>query len=77
MATSVPVAIYLVAVGALHAHPGRPRIVAWAVGSAAVLVVGVSFAPAPLYLTAAVLSALVAVLIVATRTRGPAKAAAQ
>ena len=77
MATTVPVAIYLVAVGALHAHPGRPRIVAWAVGSAAVLVVGVSFAPAPLYLTAVVLSALVAVLIVATRTRGPAKAAAQ
>ena len=39
-ATTVPVAIYLVAVAALRAHPGRSRLIAWAVNGAAVLVAG-------------------------------------
>ena len=68
-ATTVPVAIYLVAVAALRAHPGRPRIIAWAVNGAAVLVVATSFLPASLYVTAVLLSALVVVLIVSTRSR--------
>jgi len=68
-ATTVPVAIYLVAVAALRAHPGRPRIIAWAVNGAAVLVVATSFLPASLYLTAVLLAALVVVLIVSTRSR--------
>jgi len=69
MATTVPVAIYLITVGLLHAHPGRPRIVPWSVGIAAVLVLADSFIPAPLYVTAAVLAVLVAVLTVVTRTK--------
>ena len=69
MATTVPVAIYLIAVGLLHAHSGRPRIIPWSVGIAAVLVLADSFIPAPLYVTAGVLAVLVVVLTVATRTR--------
>ena len=69
MATTVPVAIYLVTVGLLHAHPGRPRIIPWSFGIAAVLVLADSFIPAPLYVTAGVLAVLVAVLTVATRTK--------
>ena len=48
---------------------GRPRIIPWAIGIAAVLVLADSFIPAPLYVTAGVLTALVVVLTVATRTR--------
>ena len=69
MATTVPVAIYLLAVGALHSHPGRPRVVSFSIGVAAVAVLVDSFLPAPLYVTAGVLAVLVAVLTVATRTR--------
>ena len=69
MATTVPVAIYLIAVGALRSGSGRPRIIPWAIGIAAVLVLADSFVPAPLYVTAGVLTALVVVLTVATRTR--------
>jgi len=69
MATTVPVAIYLIAVGLLRSHSGRPRIVPWAIGIAALLVLADSFVPAPLYVTAGVLSLLVVVLTVATRTR--------
>ena len=72
MATTVPVAIYLIAVGLLRAHSGRPKIVPWAIGVAAVLVLADSFVPAPLYVTAGVLSVLVVVLTVATRTRAVA-----
>ena len=68
-ATTVPVAIYLVAVALLHSHPGRPRVVAWSIAIAAALVLGGSFIPAPLYVTAGVLAVLVAVITVATRTR--------
>ena len=72
MATTVPVAIYLIIVGLLHAHPGRPRIVPWSVGIAAVLVLADSFIPAPLYMTAGVLAVLVAVLTIVSRTRSGA-----
>ncbi len=68
MAITVPVAIYIVAVGFLHAHPGRPKVISWATGVAAVLILADSFAPAPLYLTAGVLAVLVAVITVTTRT---------
>ncbi len=69
MATTVPVAIYLVTVAALHAHQGRRRLIPWSFGTAAVLVLADSFVPAPLYVTAGVLAALVVVLTVTTRTR--------
>ena len=69
MATTVPVVVYLVAVGALHAHPGRPRIIPWSIGIAAVLVLAASFIPAPLYVAAGVLCVLVAVVAVPNRTR--------
>lgn len=68
-ATTVPVAFYLIAVAALRAHQGRPRIIPWSVGGAAALVVAASILPVALYVTAGVLSALVAVLIVSTRAR--------
>ena len=68
-ATTVRVAIYLIAAAALRSHPGRPRIIAWAVNGASVLVVATSFLPASLYVTAAVLAGLVLVLIISTRTR--------
>jgi len=71
-ATTVPVAVYLVAVAALRAHPGRSRMIGWAVNGAAVLVLAASLLPASLYLTAAVLAGLVLVLIVATRSRAVA-----
>jgi low temperature requirement protein LtrA len=77
MATTVPVAIYLVAVGLLHSHPGRPRIIGVSVGVAALLVLADSFIPAPLYVTAGVLSVLVAILTVSTRTRAETRVAAQ
>lgn len=67
-ATTVPVAVYLIAVGALRSYPGRPRLVPWAIGVAAALVLVDTFVPAPLYMTAGVLTALVTVLIYATRT---------
>src|SRR5664279_4612149 len=44
-ATTVPVAVYLIALGALHAHPGRPRVVPWSIGVAAVLVLADTFIP--------------------------------
>ena len=69
MATTVPVAIYLVTVAALHAHRGRRRLIPLSFGIAAVLVLADSFIPAPLYVTAGVLTALVVVLTVTTRTR--------
>jgi len=69
MATTVPVAIYLVTVAALHAHRGRRRLIPWSFGIAAALVLADSFIPAPLYVTAGVLAALVVVLTVTTRTR--------
>jgi low temperature requirement protein LtrA len=69
LATTVPVAIYLIAVCLLHAHPGRRRIIPWSFGIAAALVLADSFIPAPLYVTAGVLTALVVVLTVTTRTR--------
>ena len=72
MATTVPVAIYLITVGLLHANPGRPRILPLSVGIAAVLVLADSFIPAPLYVTAAILAVLVAVLTAVTRTRAGA-----
>lgn len=67
--TTVPVAIFLLVITALRAHPGRPRIIPVATGIAAVLVLADTFVPAPLYVTAGVLVALVAVLTVATRSR--------
>ena len=67
--TTVPVAIFLVVITILRAHPGRPRIIPWATSIAAVLVLADTFIPAPLYVTAGVLVVLVAVLIGATRTR--------
>jgi hypothetical protein len=63
------VAIYLVTVAALHAHRGRRRLIPVSFGTAAVLVLADSFIPAPLYVTAGVLSGLVVVLTVTTRTR--------
>jgi len=71
-ATTVPVAVYLVAVAALRAHPGRSRLIARAVNGAAVLVAATSFLPASLYVTAGVLAVLVLVLIVSTRSRAVA-----
>jgi len=71
-ATTVPVAVYLVAVAALRAHPGRSRLIARAVNGAAVLVAATSFLPASLYVTAGVLAVLVLVLIVSTRSRSVA-----
>ncbi|MEP6563002.1 MAG: low temperature requirement protein A, partial [Nakamurella sp.] len=68
LATTVPVAIYLIAVCLLHAHPGRRRIIPWSFGVAAVLVLADSIIPAPLYVTAGVLAVLVVVLTVSTRT---------
>ncbi len=68
-ATTVPVAIYLIVITVLRAHPGRPRIIPWATSIAAVLVLADTFVPAPLYLTAGVLAVLVAVLVAVTRSR--------
>ncbi len=68
MAVTVPVAIYIVAIGLLHAHPGRPKIIAWSTGIAAALILADSFVPAPLYLTAGVLAVLVAVITATTRS---------
>jgi low temperature requirement protein LtrA len=68
LATTVPVAIYLIAVCLLHSHPGRRKIIPWSFGIAAALVLADSFIPAPLYVTAGVLTALVVVLTVTTRT---------
>lgn len=70
--TTVPVAIFLVVVTILRAHPGRPRMIPWATSIAAVLVLADTFIPAPLYVTAAVLVVLVAVLTGATRSRATA-----
>ncbi len=64
-------AVYLVAVAALRSHRGRARIIAWAVNGTAVLVLGASFLPASLQVTAAVLAGLVLVLIISTRSRAP------
>ena len=69
MATTVPVAIYLIAVGAAACGPRAAADHAVGVAIAAVLVLADSFMPAPLYITAGVLAVLVAVLTVATRTR--------
>ncbi len=67
--TTVPVAIFLIVVTILRAHPGRPRIIPWATSIAAVLVLADTFIPAPLYVTAGVLVVLVAVITGATRSR--------
>lgn len=70
--TTVPVAIFLVVITILRAHPGRPKIIPWATSIAAALVLADTVIPAPLYVTAGVLVILVAVLIGATRTRAAA-----
>ncbi len=71
-ATTVPVTIFLLVITALRAQPGRPRIIPVATSIAAAVVLADTFVPAPLYLTAGVLVALVAVLTAATRTRAGA-----
>ena len=65
LATTVPVAIYLVALGYLHAGRGRAPVIAAAFPCAALLVLATSFLPATLYLTAGVMVVLVAVLVLA------------
>ena len=69
---SLPTAIFLLVITALRAQPGRPRIIPVATSIAAAVVLADTFVPAPLYLTAGVLVALVAVLTAATRTRAGA-----
>lgn len=65
---TVPVVIYLGAIGVLHARPGRPGVVPLSIAIAAVLILIGSFVPGTLYLTAGALAVLVAVITVATRT---------
>ena len=69
LATTVPVAIYLLATGYLHAGRGRAPVIVAAFPVAAVAVLGTSLLPATLYLTAAVMAMLVGVLVMATRAR--------
>jgi low temperature requirement protein LtrA len=71
-ALTVPVALYLLSVWALHVLPLHRGAVAVAYPVAAVVVLATPFGPAPVPLTALVLAALVATGIVATppaRTR--------
>ncbi|MCU1687439.1 MAG: low temperature requirement protein [Amycolatopsis sp.] len=68
MATTVPVAVYLLSVWLLHIGPTnecRPIAIGFPV--AAVLVVAASFTPAPIPVTAVLAVALVATTVIATR----------
>jgi low temperature requirement protein LtrA len=71
LAVAVPVVVYLLAVSFLHHHSGRPPVISWSIAAACVLILGGSFLPGSLYVTAAVLAVLVAVITAATRTRLP------
>jgi hypothetical protein len=67
MATTVPVAIFLLSVWLLHIGPTnecRPIAIGFPV--TAVLVVAASYTPAPIHVTAVLAAALVALTVVAT-----------
>ncbi|HJQ46460.1 MAG TPA: low temperature requirement protein A [Amycolatopsis sp.] len=67
MALTVPVALYLLSVWLLHIGPRNEcRPIAIAFPLVSVLVLGMSFTPVPVYLTAALVAALVATVVIAT-----------
>ncbi|MEU0514163.1 low temperature requirement protein A [Amycolatopsis sp. NPDC006125] len=66
-ATTVPVAVFLVSVWLLHVGPRNEcRPIAIGFPLAAVLALAVSFTPVPVYLTALVVAALVATVVIAS-----------
>ncbi|MEC3979433.1 low temperature requirement protein A [Amycolatopsis sp. H20-H5] len=68
MATTIPVAIYLLSVWLLHIGPTnecRPIAIGFPV--TAVLVLAASFGPAPIHVTAVLVAALVTLTVIATR----------
>lgn len=67
MATTVPVAVFLLVVWYLQVYPRQRGPITWAFPAAAVLALLASFAPAPIHVVAVVLAALVAVTVVVER----------
>ncbi|ROP42242.1 low temperature requirement protein A [Saccharothrix texasensis] len=63
LATTVPVAVFLVVVWLLQVRPARRGAELWAFPTAAVLVLAVTFTPAPVHAVAIVLVALVALVV--------------
>lgn len=67
MATTVPVAVFLVVVWYLQVYPRRRGLTTWAFPVAALLTLLASFSPAPIHVAALVLAALVASVVVTAR----------
>ena len=67
LATTVPVAVFVLAVWVLHLDHERMRRVSAAFPAAALLILATSFTPAPIHLTALVTAALTALLVSARR----------
>jgi low temperature requirement protein LtrA len=67
LATTVPVAVFVLVVWLLHLDHERMRRVSAAFPVAAVLIVATSFAPAPIHLTAVVMAVLTGLLVAARR----------
>jgi low temperature requirement protein LtrA len=67
LATTVPVAVFVLVVWLLHLDHERMRRVSAAFPTAAALVVATSFTPAPVHLTALVMAVLTALLVAARR----------
>lgn len=63
LTTTVPVAVFLVVVWALQVRPARRGPALWGFPLAAVLVLAVTFTPAPIHAVAVVLAALVALVL--------------
>jgi low temperature requirement protein LtrA len=67
LATTVPVAVFLVVVWLLQVRPTRRGPASWGFPAAAVLVPAGTFTPAPVHAAAVVLAGLVALVILARR----------
>ena len=72
LATTVPVAVFVLVVWLLHLDHQRMRRVSAAFPVAAVLIVATSFTPVPVYLTAVVVAVLTGLLVSTRRNTGVA-----
>ncbi|MEJ2852083.1 MULTISPECIES: low temperature requirement protein A [unclassified Saccharothrix] len=73
LATTVPIAVFLLVVWYIQVRPMRRGLITWAFPVTALLALLASFSPAPIHVVALVLAALVAVLVAVERRNEPVR----
>ncbi|MFI9811975.1 low temperature requirement protein A [Saccharothrix variisporea] len=74
LATTVPIAVFLMVVWYIQVCPTQRGLITWAFPAAAVLALLSSLSPAPVHVVALVLAALVAVLVAVEHRHEPSRA---